>query len=567
MAFDFVVRFLSDNKGLKAGMAQAESSVQTLSGIASKLTGAFALFGAEQFAEKIIDAAKGLKTFSEESGLSIQQVQQWENATVLAGGTTEGFERLVAKLLANIGEAPDKMRKLGISFTDVNGAILPTHDILLSLAERIHNATSYTEKLAIATEAMGKGARELIPVLDQSGSALELTLANMLTAQDQSVEAVAKIKEHWASGWQTIKVAAMETFADIVEGFGWTVKKAEDSYNQMRAIGATRKNGKWYDKQGKEIQGDQADEASAMAQAQLDPEYLAHKAAAAAYSGSPLGKPFQAYQEYRANQALSKAYDKAMEGTAQKHEQEERDADAARAKQQQDEFDQQRQQEQVLAAGGAPAEDYLQKRIADLNKQVDDHSLTVTEREKAALELDEATRKLAELNRADQEAAQKKDEAVSGIQKYNAKLQRDALEEVIKRLEDAHERMMESFDRDIELAEGTGDRQSARALKQNKDDAEADWADNGGAILAQKKAELEQMENQQARQDEADEAARIAKQAADAGYQVGPAGDGERPGLQITGVAQEATQKEQLTQARKLNDQIGRGIKVILGNK
>lgn len=99
--------------------------------------------------------ASRLRFTGDELGVSVQSL-------------TMGFKTLASHMDAN----DDKIKRMGISYRDAHGALLPTKDVLASLADRFASMPDGLQKTALATDLFGKSGQRMIPILNQGKQGL-----------------------------------------------------------------------------------------------------------------------------------------------------------------------------------------------------------------------------------------------------------------------------------------------------------------------------------------------------------------------------------------------------------
>lgn len=81
---------------------------------------------------------------------------------------TMGFKALAGHLDAN----DDKIKRMGISYRDAKGDLLPTKEVLANLAEKFAGMPDGLKKTALATDLFGKSGQKMIPILNQGKKGL-----------------------------------------------------------------------------------------------------------------------------------------------------------------------------------------------------------------------------------------------------------------------------------------------------------------------------------------------------------------------------------------------------------
>lgn len=132
----------------------------------SGLIGAVGVGSFAAFIQSSIDAADELGKLSQKIGINIEQLAGYKVAADLSGISLEQFGTGVRQLRKNIAEQDPLLKKLGITATDADGAMLQLADLF----QRLPNGA---QKTAIAMTLMGKSGADMIPLLNGGGSALQ----------------------------------------------------------------------------------------------------------------------------------------------------------------------------------------------------------------------------------------------------------------------------------------------------------------------------------------------------------------------------------------------------------
>jgi len=129
------------------------------------------------------DLAGSVKSLQRIAGGSVVEVSGLRGAMQLAGvssdDATGALTRFQAQLGRTAGDASataDMAAKLGTSFTDASGAILPMSQILPGLADKFKDMPNGAEKTALAVDLFGRSGAQLIPFLNKGSDGMaELT--------------------------------------------------------------------------------------------------------------------------------------------------------------------------------------------------------------------------------------------------------------------------------------------------------------------------------------------------------------------------------------------------------
>lgn len=175
------------------------------------------LFGALEHAfhavegavEKVIEpirevAAEGddIQTLSDQLGIATGALQELSGAAVLADANSESLTtglRTLARTAFDAaqggGEAADALA--GITLKDSAGQLRSLEGIFTDFSEKIRKTTSHTEQLALAQKVLGRGGRELLPML-QLGAA---GIASLREEVRESGEVLSEEAVHAGAAW------------------------------------------------------------------------------------------------------------------------------------------------------------------------------------------------------------------------------------------------------------------------------------------------------------------------------------------------------------------------------
>jgi len=117
---------------------------------------------------KAIAMADDLSDISDATGIASGALNNFRNSLVDAGGKTEDFSTLAAKLNQNVGEAAvgnekaqKAFQKLGVYVTDAGGAVRNTGDILRDAIAKLAAIQDPATRAAMAVDIFGKSAAKL----------------------------------------------------------------------------------------------------------------------------------------------------------------------------------------------------------------------------------------------------------------------------------------------------------------------------------------------------------------------------------------------------------------------
>lgn len=129
---------------------------------------------------KTSEAASAINDMSARTGLSTTTLQELQFATGQVGVSFESITGAVGKLTKTMSGADEgskaaqaAFKSLGIETTDSTGQLRKMEDIFPEIIKKLAGMKNETERTALAQKFFGKGAIELVPLLDQGAEGIE----------------------------------------------------------------------------------------------------------------------------------------------------------------------------------------------------------------------------------------------------------------------------------------------------------------------------------------------------------------------------------------------------------
>ena len=149
-----------------------------LSGAGQKLTplsaGAAAIGGGMvKLGLNAISAGDELKTMSEQTGLSTDQLQKYQYAAELVDVSLEDVTGALKKMKPKMTDNNATFQKLGVEVRNADGTLRDVNDVFLDAAAALGSITNETERDQVAMELFGKSADSLAGIIDDGGAALQ----------------------------------------------------------------------------------------------------------------------------------------------------------------------------------------------------------------------------------------------------------------------------------------------------------------------------------------------------------------------------------------------------------
>ena len=217
---DFVLRIKTEGvnqlNNLRKGVDGLTSDLQnlaavggplsnTIGGIVGKLgplglgaaaaAGAFAALGL-----RAVQLADELDDISSATGISAGALNNFKNSLVDAGGKTEDFSTLAAKLNQNLGEAAmgnetaqKAFQKLGVFVRDAGGNVRNTGDVLRDAVGKLAAIEDPAKRAALAVDIFGKTANKLdFTKLNAANDPFKDAQIAQLAKYQTAIDAIAK---------------------------------------------------------------------------------------------------------------------------------------------------------------------------------------------------------------------------------------------------------------------------------------------------------------------------------------------------------------------------------------
>lgn len=205
MDFTYAIRGSADLDDIRRGMADMQAAMQRMAGnsdrSAAAVQGAMGrmsgAIGLATSAASALGAALGIGALAGRIKAAAQAGAElgaeYKRMSTTVGTTVEEFAGLAAAfgevglesdaVMSVLGElqqravnAPDDFARWGISVREANGAFSDSMTLLERYADRMAEATSATERMAMADELLSEEGRVLIPVLRDGSEALRQTM-------------------------------------------------------------------------------------------------------------------------------------------------------------------------------------------------------------------------------------------------------------------------------------------------------------------------------------------------------------------------------------------------------
>jgi phage-related minor tail protein len=165
------------------------SRIGPLSGALSALAPVATVGGLAALVGKTIETGDALNDMSQRTGVSVEALAKFKKAAATSGTDIDTVASSLVKLskgLFNIGGRGDKvgpaLERLGISAKDAAGNLKTADQITLEVANAFKAMPDGVEKTATALDLFGKAGANMIPMLNEGGTAIEALSVKMTGA-------------------------------------------------------------------------------------------------------------------------------------------------------------------------------------------------------------------------------------------------------------------------------------------------------------------------------------------------------------------------------------------------
>lgn len=222
--------------------ASAGKMTSAISGIVGGMGGLVGIAGAAGAAFvglglKAISMADDLSDASDATGIAAGALNNFRNSLVDAGGKTEDFSTLAAKLNQIVGEAAEggekaqqAFRNLGVYVTDAGGNVRNTGDILRDAIAKLAAIEDPATRAALAVDVFGKTANKL--------DFTKLNAANDF-AKDEEIAQLAKYQSAIDAISQSVSNSLITAFGKLSIAISKAVSEAEQAEKDANARGRT----------------------------------------------------------------------------------------------------------------------------------------------------------------------------------------------------------------------------------------------------------------------------------------------------------------------------------------
>ena len=256
-----VINGLAGTLGISLPPA-VQSAVDKLAGFSASGAAAITVVGGltTALAKNTVEIAKtadDLLTLSSQTGLSTDQLQEFEYASELVDVSTDTLQGSLRKLTSNMqkardgsGDAAAAFKTLKVHITDNHGALQDSRQIFLQTIDALGKVKNETERDALAMQIFGKSATDLNPLIEagserlaelaaqahEVGYVMDADTLESLGALDDSLQKLSKQGDAVKRSFATALLPILQAFADVITSIPTPVLTAVISIAGIAAV-------------------------------------------------------------------------------------------------------------------------------------------------------------------------------------------------------------------------------------------------------------------------------------------------------------------------------------------
>jgi len=199
---------------------------QKLAPLSGAAAGALTALGG--LAYKTVQSADELKTLSQQTGISTDELQKMQYAAELVDVSVEDITGALKKLKPKITEDNKALKDLGVATTNVDGSTRDAMDVFYDTLEALSKVENETERDQKAMEIFGKSADSLAGIVDDGGAALKqygqeaedlgiILDGETLDSLNEVNDTIDRLKGNVTGSLATLGATLAETFAPVLE--------------------------------------------------------------------------------------------------------------------------------------------------------------------------------------------------------------------------------------------------------------------------------------------------------------------------------------------------------------
>jgi len=178
--------------------------------------------------KNLIDKADGFKDISQKTGVAVETLSQFSQVAENSGASIDTVAVGLKKLSANMIQASAGNREmlaifdaLNVSFTDSQGNLRDTGDVMMDIADRFTTMEDGALKSATAVKLLGKSGSELIPMLNEGSKGVREFSAvvdtDLANSADKFNENMKKMQNSIEKGFNASLKAILPLINDFID--------------------------------------------------------------------------------------------------------------------------------------------------------------------------------------------------------------------------------------------------------------------------------------------------------------------------------------------------------------
>lgn len=178
--------------------------------------------------KNLIDKADGFKDISQKTGVAVETLSQFSQVAENSGTSIDAVAIGLKKLSSNMVQASAGNREmlaifdaLNVSFTDSQGNLRDTNDVMMDIGDRFTTMEDGALKSATAVKLLGKSGSELIPMLNEGSKGVREFSAvvdtDLANSADKFNENIKKMQNSIEKGFNASLKAILPLINDFID--------------------------------------------------------------------------------------------------------------------------------------------------------------------------------------------------------------------------------------------------------------------------------------------------------------------------------------------------------------
>ena len=214
----------TDTKDLATGLGQAQKQIQGFQQTANKVLGliGFSLTAGAlmDLTKKTIEYGDQLNKMSEQTGLAASEIaklkyvaEQSDTSLEAVAGTFRFLSRAMNEAKNGNAEAIQTFSRFHVEFQNADGTLRNYRDVMLDVADRIHNTSNQTVVLAESQKLLGRNVQQVLPLFKEGSEGIRRMTGEYEAMQkkigltDAQINAFAKNSDALGDSWKSLSTA------------------------------------------------------------------------------------------------------------------------------------------------------------------------------------------------------------------------------------------------------------------------------------------------------------------------------------------------------------------------